>query len=54
MLDNSWTMKHEKPQSKLDSLNLDNLGSEGSSINDITVVGGSGVKDFVTTVLRPQ
>ena len=26
---------------------------KGSSINDVTVLGGEGVKDFVTTVLRP-
>ena len=25
----------------------------GSSINDVTVLGGEGVNDFVTAVLRP-
>ena len=27
--------------------------TKGSSINDVTVLEGEGVKDFVTTVLRP-
>jgi hypothetical protein len=27
--------------------------SKGPSINDVTVLGGRGMEDFVTTVLKP-
>ena len=27
--------------------------AKGSSMNDVTVLGGGGIKDFVTTVLKP-
>ena len=30
-----------------------NILYKGSSINDVTVLRGEGVMDFVTTVLRP-
>ena len=31
--------------------NVDELSIKGSSINDVTVLVGRGIKDFVTTVL---